>query len=80
MSEELYVEAHRAWKEEVEHLPKTVDLHWSIQPLSQTAVKAGKKRGGNILGLEEVPQSCKFSCHILFQDTADKDREEEANP
>ncbi|KAI0171064.1 hypothetical protein BJ166DRAFT_211070 [Pestalotiopsis sp. NC0098] len=63
VSEELYVEAHRAWKEEVEHLPKTVDLHWSIQPLSQTAVKAGKKRGGNILGLEDVPQSCWiFSC------------------
>ncbi|KAI1394750.1 hypothetical protein F4819DRAFT_501584 [Hypoxylon fuscum] len=58
ISHELYEKGHRIWKEVVEQLPHTVDLHWSIQPLTREAVRAGENRGGNILGMEKVPQSC----------------------
>lgn len=57
---EFYEEAHRLWKAVVEHLPRTVDLHWSIQPLTQAAIMAGQDRGGNIMGLQDLPQSCKI--------------------
>jgi hypothetical protein len=63
ISQELYEAVHLCWKEVVEQLPRTADLHWTIQPLSQAAVTTGKERGGNILGLEDVPQSCKISFH-----------------
>ncbi|KAF3067391.1 Bifunctional solanapyrone synthase [Daldinia childiae] len=58
---ELYEKGHRLWKDIVEKLPRTVDLHWTIQPLTQEAVRAGEDRGGNVLGLEKVPQSCKLT-------------------
>lgn len=68
ISHELYVEGHQCYKEIVAHLPDSVSLHWSIQPLTQAAVAAGKDRGGNILGLENVSQSCKnlFDIYPLY--------------
>ncbi|KAK8036501.1 FAD-binding domain-containing protein [Apiospora marii] len=57
ISQELYEENFEYCKDILAKLPATVSLHWSIQPLSQAAVEAGEKRGGNILGLQKVPQS-----------------------
>lgn len=57
---ELYRESHLIWKKFVKQLSHTVDLHWSIQPLTKAAVTAGEKQGGNILGLNSVPQSCEI--------------------
>lgn len=65
ISHELYEKGHRIWKEVVEQLPHTVDLHWSIQPLTREAVRAGENRGGNILGMEKVPQSCEIPVQWL---------------
>ncbi|KAK7923662.1 FAD-binding domain-containing protein [Apiospora marii] len=60
ISQELYEENFEYCKDILAKLPATVSLHWSIQPLSQAAVEAGEKRGGNILGLQKVPQSRRF--------------------
>ncbi|KAL5114029.1 hypothetical protein ACEQ8H_008085 [Pleosporales sp. CAS-2024a] len=63
IDDRMYNEIHLCWKEIVEQLPRTADLHWSVQPLSLAAVTAGKERGGNILGLQDISQSCWiFSC------------------
>ncbi len=37
------------------------ELFYTIQPLSTRAVQEGTRLGGNILGLEEVPQTCEFA-------------------
>lgn len=60
ISQELYEENFKYCQEILDKLPATVSLHWTIQPLSQAAVEAGEKRGGNILGLERAPQSRRF--------------------
>lgn len=63
ISPKLYKQGHLRRKEVIQQLPDTVDLHWSIQPLTEAAVLAGENRGGNIMGLEKVPQSCWiFAC------------------
>ncbi|KHN93733.1 FAD-binding, type 2 [Metarhizium album ARSEF 1941] len=63
ISPKLYQEVHQLWRNIVDQLSLTADLHWSIQPLTQAAVMAGRNRGGNILGLENVSQSCLiFAC------------------
>ncbi|PVI05736.1 FAD-binding domain-containing protein [Periconia macrospinosa] len=61
---DLYERGHEAWKAVVEHLSPAADLHWSIQPLTQRAVQAGRRLGGgNTLGLVDTPQSCWiFTC------------------
>lgn len=37
--------------------PAAGNLSYSIQPTSTATIDAGKKRGGNILGLDNVPQT-----------------------
>ncbi|KAF1962417.1 FAD-binding domain-containing protein [Byssothecium circinans] len=60
---DLYEQAHGCWKQVVGQLSHAADLHWTIQPLSQSAVRAGRERGGNTLGLVDSPQSCWiFAC------------------
>ncbi|KAI5926035.1 hypothetical protein F4810DRAFT_708117 [Camillea tinctor] len=57
VSNELYAEVHKAWLDATKKLPPGTTLSYTIQPVSKAAVKAGKDRGGNILGLEEVSQT-----------------------
>ncbi|KXX79885.1 Bifunctional solanapyrone synthase [Madurella mycetomatis] len=43
-------------REALQELPKGYVLHFTAQPVGRAAVQAGEDRGGNTLGLEEVPQ------------------------
>ena len=36
------------------------DLSYTIQPISKAAVTAGQARGGNILGIEMIEQTCEL--------------------
>ncbi|KAI1779059.1 6-hydroxy-D-nicotine oxidase [Hypoxylon cercidicola] len=54
-SHELYVKVHEHFSEVDKTTP--AELFYTIQPLSSNAVREGVKRGGNILGLEEVSQT-----------------------
>ncbi|KAI1492419.1 hypothetical protein F5X96DRAFT_691612 [Biscogniauxia mediterranea] len=57
VSNDLYAEVHKAWLDATKKLPPGTTLSYTIQPVSKAAVRAGKDRGGNILGLEEVSQT-----------------------
>lgn len=55
----LYVEVHERYVELLKTDMPTANLSYTIQPVARAAVKAGQERGGNALGLEVTPQSCK---------------------
>ncbi|KAI1498610.1 hypothetical protein F5X99DRAFT_392817 [Biscogniauxia marginata] len=57
VSSDLYADVHKAWLDVSKKLPAGTTLSYTIQPVSKAAVKAGRDRGGNVLGLEEVSQS-----------------------
>ncbi|KAI0416798.1 hypothetical protein F5X98DRAFT_342868 [Xylaria grammica] len=56
VSYDLYIEVYKSWKQLVGELPTGVEFHYTIQPVSASAVQAGEDRGGNIMGLEKVSQ------------------------
>lgn len=56
----LYVDAHERYLELLKTDMPTANLSYTIQPVAKAAVKAGYERGGNALGLELTPQSCKW--------------------
>jgi hypothetical protein len=58
-SYDLYADIHRSWQDGISGLAESVDLHFTIQPIGTACVQAGQDHGGNILGLEKVPQCCK---------------------
>lgn len=58
-SQSLYEGIYKKYREVVETIPAGAVLHLTVQPIGALGVKAGKDRG-NILGLEGVPQSCKY--------------------
>ncbi|ETS78644.1 hypothetical protein PFICI_08497 [Pestalotiopsis fici W106-1] len=60
-SYDLYADIHRSWQDRVSGLAESVDLHFTIQPIGTACVQAGQDHGGNILGLEKVPQ-----CWFVF--------------
>jgi hypothetical protein len=66
VSRELYAEIFEAWEEVCKKLPTGVNLHFTIQPVSSGGVQAGDNRGGNILGLEKVPQCCQYNPTIIL--------------
>ncbi|KAI1275439.1 hypothetical protein F5Y07DRAFT_400433 [Xylaria sp. FL0933] len=55
-SYDLYIEVYKAWKGIVSKLPARVDFHYTIQPVSASAVEVGNKQGGNIMGLQKESQ------------------------
>jgi hypothetical protein len=55
-SQKLYDEVHLKWTEAVKKLPEGGLLYYTIQPVGTSAVQIGQERGGNILGLKNVPQ------------------------
>ncbi|KAK2598780.1 hypothetical protein N8I77_012167 [Diaporthe amygdali] len=56
VSADLYDEVNRIWQSSNKKVPEGGMLHYTIQPLSSTSVKAGEEAGGNSMGLEKVPQ------------------------
>lgn len=60
---DLYVDVHERYLELLKTDMPSANLSYTIQPVSKATVMAGQQRGGNALGLEVTPQSCKFS-HI----------------
>ncbi|OJJ72078.1 hypothetical protein ASPBRDRAFT_43473 [Aspergillus brasiliensis CBS 101740] len=56
VSQELYEEVYNTWVDVCKTLPTGAVLHYTIQPMGTAGVQAGKDRGGNIMGLESVPQ------------------------
>jgi hypothetical protein len=66
VSHELYVEVFHAWQEVCKTLPTGVNLHFTIQPVSSGGVQAGEDQGGNIMGLEKVPQCCQYIPTIVY--------------
>lgn len=61
ISADLYNDVNKLWQEATKKVPEGAALHYTIQPLTTSAVQAGRDRGGNMLGLEKVPQNCKSS-------------------
>lgn len=59
LSSDLYNEVNEIWQEVSKKVPDGAMLHYTIQPLTTLAVQAGEDRGGNMLGLQKVPQCCK---------------------
>ncbi|ROV99464.1 hypothetical protein VMCG_06301 [Cytospora schulzeri] len=56
LGSDLYNEVHELYQEVIKKVPQGAMLHYTIQPLSTLAVQAGEDRGGNMMGLEKVPQ------------------------
>lgn len=55
---DLYLAVHKIWQEVTTNLPSSAegtDLHYTIQPVTADAARAGK--GDNVLGLQEVSQN-----------------------
>lgn len=40
-------------------MPAGAVVHYTIFPVGSSSVQAGEDRGGNIMGIEKVPQTCK---------------------
>ncbi|CAN8100049.1 unnamed protein product [Discula destructiva] len=55
-SQGLYDAINKRWQDMSKTLPEAAVLHYTIQPFSTHAVRAGEQRGGNFFGLKEVPQ------------------------
>ncbi|KAI0409943.1 FAD-binding domain-containing protein [Xylaria palmicola] len=56
VSYDLYIEVYKAWKGMVSELPAGVEFHYTIQPVSASAVQAGENQGRDIMGLEKDSQ------------------------
>ncbi|PYH81523.1 FAD-binding domain-containing protein [Aspergillus uvarum CBS 121591] len=56
VSHDLYDRVYQCWAQLRATLPVGCVLHYTIQPMGTAGVQAGRNRGGNIMGLEEVPQ------------------------
>ncbi|KAF7532617.1 hypothetical protein G7054_g7835 [Neopestalotiopsis clavispora] len=61
VSHDLYADIYGSWQSGTSTLATGVDLHFTIQPVGTACVQAGQSRGGNVLGLEKVPQ-----CWFVF--------------
>ncbi|KAI0391556.1 FAD-binding domain-containing protein [Xylariaceae sp. FL0594] len=57
VSANLYIKVYRLYQEIVDKYGEAVELSYSLQPAPTAAIKHGEKLGGNIMGLEEVPQT-----------------------
>ncbi|KAH9998889.1 FAD-binding domain-containing protein [Xylariaceae sp. FL0662B] len=53
---DIMVEVHNIFLEEVANLPEGATAVWVPNPVAASVARSGKRYGGNILGLEEVPQ------------------------
>ncbi|KAJ5091509.1 hypothetical protein NUU61_006379 [Penicillium alfredii] len=72
VSQSLYEEAYKSWNETCKRLPAGCVLHYTIQPMGKAGIKAGKDRGENIMGLEDVPQCWwVFTCEWPKDDSDD---------
>lgn len=64
---DLYLAIHQIWQDITATLPPSsdgTDLHYTIQPVTASAARAGRDNGtgGNALGLQEVSQNwCVFT-------------------
>ncbi|KAJ3534208.1 hypothetical protein NM208_g7635 [Fusarium decemcellulare] len=56
VSQDLYTDVYKAWLEISQTLPEGAVLHHTIQPIGTACIRAAENNGGNIMGLEEVPQ------------------------
>ncbi|KAI0379083.1 hypothetical protein F5Y04DRAFT_290559 [Hypomontagnella monticulosa] len=56
VSHELYVGVYKCYLDVISKLPSNITLHYTIQPVSTAGIQAGEDRGGNIMGLEKLPQ------------------------
>ncbi|KAH7627786.1 hypothetical protein B0T09DRAFT_359115 [Sordaria sp. MPI-SDFR-AT-0083] len=62
VDQDLYLAIHKIWQDVTATLPSSADgtdLHYTIQPVTASAARAGQDNGtgGNALGLEEVSQN-----------------------
>ncbi|KAI0598802.1 6-hydroxy-D-nicotine oxidase [Biscogniauxia sp. FL1348] len=53
---DFYVDVYEHYQQVVKKYPAAGNLSYTIQPTSTATIDAGEERGGNILGLEKVPQ------------------------
>ncbi|KAI1773054.1 hypothetical protein F4818DRAFT_453407 [Hypoxylon cercidicola] len=61
VSSDLYADIYSMWRDSIKTLVAGVDLHFTIQPVTTSCVRAGEDSGGNTLGLQDVPQ-----CWFVF--------------
>ncbi|KAI9147046.1 FAD-dependent monooxygenase yanF [Paramyrothecium foliicola] len=72
VSQKLYDQVYESWVEACKKLPEGAVLHYTIQPVGTAAIRIGQEEGGNILGLEDVPQCCwVFTCEWSKDGTDD---------
>ncbi|KAI1169675.1 6-hydroxy-D-nicotine oxidase [Nemania sp. FL0916] len=57
VSVDLYIKVYEVYQEIVQKYGEATNLSYSLQPAPTAAIKLGQSRGGNIMGLEEVPQT-----------------------
>ncbi|KAI0150225.1 FAD-binding domain-containing protein [Xylariaceae sp. FL1272] len=57
VSADLYIDVYKVYQKTVEKYGDATNLSFSIQPAPSAAVEQGNARGGNIMGLEKVPQT-----------------------
>lgn len=62
----FYTEVYKLWQDRLKDLPDGAVLHYTIQPVGSQAAKYGQEQGGTIMGLQAVPQVCKFP-HPSFE-------------
>ncbi|RYP67413.1 hypothetical protein DL771_007244 [Monosporascus sp. 5C6A] len=55
VSLDLYVKVHELWLEM--NNTAVAEIFYTIQPLASRAVREGEHKGGNTMGIEEVPQN-----------------------
>ncbi|KAL4804945.1 hypothetical protein BDV18DRAFT_161344 [Aspergillus unguis] len=69
-AQSIYADVHGAWRDALRIVPEGAVLHYTIQPVGTACVEHGHSRGGNILGLEKVPQ-CWWVFTIEWPGTGD---------
>ncbi|RAK73801.1 FAD-binding oxidoreductase [Aspergillus fijiensis CBS 313.89] len=74
VSHDLYDRVYLCWTQLRKTLPAGCALHYTIQPMGTAGVQAGSDRGGNIMGLEAVPQ-----CWWVFTSEWSQDAEEDVD-
>ncbi|KAL7629588.1 hypothetical protein AAE478_001110 [Parahypoxylon ruwenzoriense] len=69
---DLMVELYDIFAEEIANLPTGASGVWVPNPIAASVAKLGKQYGGNLLGLEEVPQQW-YEWFITWMDPAQDD-------
>lgn len=60
------VELYDIFKQEIANLPSGASAVWVPNPIAASVATLGKQRGGNLVGLQEVPQQCAPTAPVSY--------------